>query len=616
MVAKPMKPSRLSLIFSLFLIQFASALFSNGQEPKVMGARRWGVTVHRADGSLAERFDRLNRKHGWTKGIQLVSANPETTGSSLAQRTETGNGPEVPNAIPIPDSDEGTERIEFASLFNEVPDARELLEATRELQLPEDSPLLKDESVGVPVLHVVEAAPDFLPGDSPRGMASAILGTLRGLASGITDTVPDASPAQVPENEKLVTLHMNEVDIVRILETFSRSYGMSIIIAPEVQGTVTANFEGVPADIALQSLLKLCKLASYQDQGLLYVYPADGLPVGQRPLRLFILDFVKAEQILPAVVGLLSPSGKAFISEIDPKNNRRSEEAIVVVDDFDSVARVEQYLSQVDQPPRQVMIEANVLEIKLSDELRHGVNFDQILGGDLGLQLTGTATPSAPSAFFAKIQGSKVQALVEALQTTVDTRTLATPKVMVINGQLAKLQVGSQLGFKVVTVTQTATIEDVRFMDIGVVLAVTPQISRDNRVMLHVKPEVSTGRINPTTLLPEEETRELETSVLLTNGQGVVIGGLIQDKDDVTIKKVPFLGDCYMIGLLFQRRETKRDRSEIIVTLVPRIVDFDCNDCSEEGEQLERATTRLLYPNLNRIPRPEPRIKDAARRPR
>jgi type II secretory pathway component GspD/PulD (secretin) len=134
--------------------------------------------------------------------------------------------------------------------------------------------------------------------------------------------------------------------------------------------------------------------------------------------------------------------------------------------------------------------------------------------------------------------------------------------------------------------------------------------------MLHVKPEVSTGRINPTTLLPEEETRELETSVLLTNGQGVVIGGLIQDKDDVTIKKVPFLGDCYMIGLLFQRRETKRDRSEIIVTLVPRIVDFDCNDCSEEGEQLERATTRLLYPNLNRIPRPEPRIKDAARRPR
>ncbi len=83
------------------------------------------------------------------------------------------------------------------------------------------------------------------------------------------------------------------------------------------------------------------------------------------------------------------------------------------------------------------------------------------------------------------------------LETTTDSKTLASPRVQVINGQNARIQVGQQLGFTVATVTQTSTIQDVQFLETGVVLSVTPTISRDGRILMEVKPEVSDGEINP-----------------------------------------------------------------------------------------------------------------------
>jgi type II secretory pathway component GspD/PulD (secretin) len=188
---------------------------------------------------------------------------------------------------------------------------------------------------------------------------------------------------------------------------------------------------------------------------------------------------------------------------------------------------------------------------------------------------------------------------------------------MVVNGQQAKIQVGQQLGFTVATVTQTSTIQDVQFLDTGVVLSVKPTISRDNKVLMEVKPEVSNGQINPETLLPEEETRELETSVLLNNHQGMVIGGLIQENDRTVIKKLPWLGDIRHVGKFFQNRKSTRSRTEIIVALVPHIVNVDeClnhDQCDLERQvmEYERVDTPLLHGPLQQTCRPwEPKLPD------
>jgi hypothetical protein len=194
------------------------------------------------------------------------------------------------------------------------------------------------------------------------------------------------------------------------------------------------------------------------------------------------------------------------------------------------------------------------------------------------------------------------------LQTTTDSKTLGSPKILVINEQEARIQVGQQLGFRVTTTTETSTMEGVQFLDVGVVLTLTPRITRDGRVLLHVKPEVSKGEVNPETGLPEEETTQLETDIMLEDGQGMIIGGLIQESDSTVQSKVPYLGEVKGIG------EITKERAEIIIALVPRIQPYDAEwQAYEEGEWA-RAATPLFEGPLKRAYRPwEPILPDGKR---
>ncbi|QDT09075.1 hypothetical protein [Planctomycetes bacterium K23_9] len=419
-----------------------------------------------------------------------------------------------------------------------------------------------------------------------------------------------------------VSLNVQNTDVRSVLEMLARGYGMNILISPDVEGVVTANIGGLSPEKTLQSVLKLCNLRAQVDGDAVFIYPAASLPQEARVVRHFVLDYARAEFVEPAITGLLSPVGTAHINKIEATDNLQTREAVVVVDTPEAVARVESYLYQVDQAPRQVMIEARILEVELGDDMAHGVDLGSLVRGDLTVGangLSGAVSSTTNPLFFAQVEGSRIDAIIRLLETTTDAKTLATPKVMVVNGQDARIQVGQQLGFKVATTTQTSTIEDVQFLETGVVLSVTPTISRDNTIMMKVKPEVSNGQINPTTSLPEEETRELETSVLLGNHQGVVIGGLIQENDRTVIRKLPWLGDVKHVGKLFQRREATRSRTEVIIALVPHIIELDehperdCLDHEGWHTDYDRTNGPLFYGPLQRACRPwEARLPDSA----
>jgi hypothetical protein len=119
-----------------------------------------------------------------------------------------------------------------------------------------------------------------------------------------------------------------------------------------------------------------------------------------------------------------------------------------------------------------------------------------------------------------------------------------------------------------------------------------------------VAPQVSKGEVNPVTGLPEEETTELETDIMLEDGQGMVIGGLIQETDSTVQSKVPYLGDVKGVGWLFRKSEITKQRVEIIVTLIPRIQPYDCEYQVYEQGELVRAGVPLFNGPLVRNYRP------------
>ncbi len=443
----------------------------------------------------------------------------------------------------------------------------------------------------------------------------------------LASSVPPGA-VQVDKRNGLVSIVVRDAPLNEILGLLAQQQGLNIIAAEDVTANVSVTLHQVPFEQALTHVLSV---AGYmwvrQDNILIVTSIAAGnkfSPYSQgREVRVLPLDYVAASDIDQVIKGLLSPAGQSFITQSTDQDNRKTQELVVVEDVPAYLARIEQYIGQVDVPPRQVLIQVHVMSIELSDDLKHGINFQyldtigapSITLGTQGLADAAAFSKGAAPAFFFTVAASDLTTLVELIETTTDAKTLATPKVLALNGQQARIQIGQQLGFRVTTTTQTSTLESVDFLDVGVVLTVTPRITQDNNVVMLVKPEVSSGQIHPKTELPEEETTEVETAVMLPDGHGMLIGGLIQEEDVETQNKIPLLGDVWLLGRLFQNRHVTRKRTEIIIALIPHIVPYKPGREQHECEQYRRATTPLLYGPLLQNPRPyEPRFPDAGQK--
>jgi type II secretory pathway component GspD/PulD (secretin) len=416
---------------------------------------------------------------------------------------------------------------------------------------------------------------------------------------------------RVTGSQSRLSLVVRDAPLNKVLAVLAQQMQLNIVCGNEVSAVVTITLQDVPLEDALTSILSIAGCTWVRHRGIIHVTSASAAsslaPETQgRQMRVFPLHYALAGDVDPVVRGLLSPVGRSFFTASSPADNRKTQETLVVEDLPPYLDRVAEFLAHADVPPRQVLIEAHVMQIDLKDENRHGVNLSylsEIAGKDLSIELRGMANPLATQAVLFTFNGTDLSSLLELLKTTTDSKTLASPRVLVVNGQEARIQVGAQLGFRVTTTTQTSTMESVNFLDVGVVLRVTPRISPAGDVLMHVKPEVSSGQVNPTTGLPEEETTEVETDILLHDGQGVVIGGLIQENASDVQNKLPLLGDLPLIGRLFQHRVNNKSRSEIVIALVPRVVPFDPHYQAQTESDLYRATSPILDCQLRRLPR-------------
>lgn len=439
------------------------------------------------------------------------------------------------------------------------------------------------------------------------------------------DKPPGFDDVRVTGNKEKFSLRVPALPLNTVLAAIAQRYGLNIVVGSDANSTVSVSLTSVTLTEALDSLMAISGCTWTQRGNIIFVSKVKSgsgtnPAVQGRVVRVIPLNYISATDIEKTVKGLLSPAGSVFFNAADPANSRKTQDQIVIEDLPDYVNRCVSYVAQVDQAPRQVLIEAHILQVTLTDDLRHGVNIaylEEIAGRQLALSTVGFADALSSPATLFSIDGSDMDILVEAIKRTTNAKTLASPKVMVVNGQKAKIQIGERLGYLVATTTETSTLQNVQFLDVGVVMEVTPIITAENKVLMKVKPEISSGQIGIDTGLPSEETTEVDTTVLLDSGRGIVIGGLIQEIDDDRQTKIPLIGDLWAIGRLFQRRGRTKDRTEIIIALVPKIVPAGKHANQFNRTQYERASTRLFENGLDRKYRPwEPNLPDAFRNPR
>jgi MSHA biogenesis protein MshL len=255
---------------------------------------------------------------------------------------------------------------------------------------------------------------------------------------------------------------------------------------------------------------------------------------------------------------------------------------------------------------RQVIIEAKIMEVTLNDDFQQGIRWDQVLeqigsaniaysstGNILGSAIADTIGGVNTIAFSKSTSGSNFSGVVDLLQTQGNVQVLSSPRITVTNNQKAVIKVGedeyfvTEVSSTTTTGTSTTTTPEVELTPFfsGIALDVTPQISENGSVILHVHPSVTvteeqnkTIRIGDEVLslpLAQSRVRESDTIIRANSGEVVVIGGLIETFKVDEESKTPLLGDIPFLGELFKNKLQSSQKRELVIMLKPTVVGQD-----------------------------------------
>jgi general secretion pathway protein D len=269
--------------------------------------------------------------------------------------------------------------------------------------------------------------------------------------------------------------------------------------------------------------------------------------------------------------------------------------AILVMSTPQDYRAIEATIRRLDISPRQVLIEATIAEVTLSNGLSYGVRwFLENEDWELGINAPVPANASGPGLAFAFFDAtSDLKAFFDVLATQSDVKFLSTPQVMVLDNQTANIRVGDQIPVTTRSSQSTTNpdapiVTEVQFRDTGTLLTVTPRINSGGQVTLEISQEVSIPGAEPAVGGGGNVSiaqRTINSSVIVQSGQTVVLGGLILETTTSGKSGVPILMNIPGLGALFSTNATDTFRTELIITVSPRVI--------EDPREMEKITEEL-----------------------
>lgn len=302
-------------------------------------------------------------------------------------------------------------------------------------------------------------------------------------------------------------------------------------------------------------------------QNLYGVAPVTEAAVGQK---------TDATKTTTMVAGGLPPGMK--ISADDGKN------VILIIATPVLYKIIHRLLTDLDTPPRQVLIEATVVEVTLTGELKYGVEWfikNSQSGGQYTLGTLGNlgVKSTAGLAYTFISETANFAATISALATTNKASILSTPRLMVLDNKEATIQVGSdiptitgQMTTPGSTTTTPSVLQNVTYRSTGVMLRVKPNITTEGLLTLEISQEVSQPGAPGVADSPIILTRRISTTVVVGHGQTIALGGLFKDTEGEAETKVPLLGDIPLLGNLFKYTDKTTEKTELLILVTPTIL--------------------------------------------
>jgi len=403
-------------------------------------------------------------------------------------------------------------------------------------------------------------------------------------------TIQDAFDIIALTNE-LAYVVQNRVVHVMTEADYQRLFGAAFADQREVKtlylqhadattvATVLGNMKSTVGRVVADPQTRTVILIDVPDKLGQMVAAAEGMDrAAQLQTHSFELRYGKAADIKPEVEKALTP--KLGAVRLDKRTN-----TLVVTDLALQMQEIRRVISAFDRKTREVVIQARIMEVRLSDQLQIGVDWEALFKSIVDVHVTQVFPLLPAPALSGKLilgtfASDKFRAVLELLQSVGKTNILSTPQIAVVENEEAKILVGTREAYVTSAVTQTAsaatTAEQVTFVDVGLQLKVLPTINEEGFVSMKIKPEVSSVSRFLTTAagnnIPIIDTSSAETSVMVKDGTTLVIAGLMKDEKVNTEKKLPLLGEVPILGALFRSRDDRVAKTELIFFLTPTII--------------------------------------------
>ncbi|WP_341679257.1 secretin N-terminal domain-containing protein [Niveibacterium sp. SC-1] len=383
---------------------------------------------------------------------------------------------------------------------------------------------------------------------------------------------------------KPISIEFRDVPLRQIFEVLSRDSGLNFVLDKEVRGDQKATL--FLRDTTIANALSLALMTNQLEQRVLdgssvLIYPATAQK--QREYQMLsVRSFVLANGDAKTVANTLRNILKLRDIAVDEKQN-----LIIVRDTGEAIRMAEKLILLHDQPPPEVMLEVEVLEVQRSSLLSLGIQYPTQLSlspltvsttGPSGLVTNSTLTLEQ----LLNLNKSTIAATIDPLviranHNVMDVRVLANPRIRVLSREKAKVVVGKREPAVTTTSTSTGFVSNsVQYIDVGLKLGVEPTVFPDGEVTIKLDLEVSSIlnsiQLKDGSVAYEIGTRNADTILRLHDGENQVLAGLINDIQNNGSSRVPGLGDVPVVGNLFSYNNQTGEQSEILLSITPRIV--------------------------------------------
>ncbi len=354
-------------------------------------------------------------------------------------------------------------------------------------------------------------------------------------------------------------------------------------LAAAIEG-MSSPFGSISVDVKSNSLV-ICDTKEALDRILAEVTKADVTPLQMVFFETVTLKFLEAETLVEVLRGMTSPYGSVTA-------NKRTN-SLMIRDTKENLSRILSEIEKADRTPKQIMAEVVIVDVQLTDDTEIGINWDilsdttydvayrQSFTTRLGVTPADADSIANATAYnttgvggdFSVISGT-IRNVVSLLQQKRNVEILASPRAMMVSGQSASIKAVEEIPYLEVSDTAAGgagALTSTKFKEVGITLNVTGTVTDGNNIFLTLDAEQSVRTGESPTGVPVVDTRRADTSLMLRDGQIVVMGGLRRQEKTKQVNQIPILGDIPVIGFLFRYTNTVVNNTELIVFISPHI---------------------------------------------